>query len=125
MTIAISPAITARQFTRCVARCCACVTAKVVSKRHWRSYGNHPLPRARRVLAEPFRASPSWFLLIECDRCGKVTMLNEAHTTGRPISFRVREVHAALFRDITGVRTEMPKPAPRSYDRRPLAHRGF
>ena len=79
------------------------VTAKVVSKRHWRSYGNHPLPRARRVLAEPFRASPSWFLLIECDRCGKVTMLNEAHTTGRPTSFRVREVHAALFRDKTGV----------------------
>jgi hypothetical protein len=32
---------------------------------------------------EPFRAFPSWFLRIECDRCGKVSMLNEAHTTGR------------------------------------------
>ena len=30
---------------------------------------------------EPTRAFPSWFLRIECDRCGKVTMLNEAHMT--------------------------------------------
>ena len=34
-------------------------------------------------LDEPFRAFPSWFLRIECDRCGKATMLNEAHTGER------------------------------------------
>jgi hypothetical protein len=31
-------------------------------------------------MGEPFAAFPSWFLRIECDRCGKVTLLNEAHT---------------------------------------------
>jgi hypothetical protein len=51
--------------------------------RHWRSYGTDPLPTSAEALAEPFAAFPSWFLRIECDRCGKVSMLNEAHTTGR------------------------------------------
>jgi hypothetical protein len=31
------------------------------------------------ALGEPFDAFPSWFLRIECDRCGKVRMLNDAH----------------------------------------------
>ena len=26
---------------------------------------------------EPFSAFPSWFLRVECDRCGKVQMVNE------------------------------------------------
>jgi hypothetical protein len=30
-------------------------------------------------LLEPFSAFPSWFLRIECDRCGKVQMVNEVH----------------------------------------------
>jgi hypothetical protein len=50
---------------------------------HWRSDGDEPLPSGAEALDEPFRAFPSWFLRIECDRCGKVSMLNEAHTTGR------------------------------------------
>jgi hypothetical protein len=52
-------------------------------QRHWRSYGTEPLPTPAEAMNEPFRAFPSWFLRIECDRCGKVSMLNEAHTTGR------------------------------------------
>jgi hypothetical protein len=28
-------------------------------------------------MAEPFAAFPSWFLRVECDRCGKVRMVNE------------------------------------------------
>jgi hypothetical protein len=48
-------------------------------QRHWRSYGTDPLPTAAQALAEPFAAFPSWFLRIECDRCGKVVMHNEAH----------------------------------------------
>jgi hypothetical protein len=32
------------------------------------------------ALGQPFRAFPSWFLRIERERCGKATMLNEAHT---------------------------------------------
>jgi hypothetical protein len=49
--------------------------------RHWRSYGDVPLPTGWEALAEPFGAFPSWFLRIECDRCHKVQMLNEAHAT--------------------------------------------
>jgi hypothetical protein len=37
-------------------------------QRHWRSYGTDPLPSPAEALAEPFRAFPSWFLRIECDR---------------------------------------------------------
>jgi hypothetical protein len=32
-------------------------------------------------MQEPMRAFPSWFLRIECDSCGKITMLNEVHTS--------------------------------------------
>ena len=47
--------------------------------RHWSSYGNDPLPTPAEALDEPFSAFPSWFLRIECDRCDKVQMVNEAH----------------------------------------------
>jgi hypothetical protein len=40
---------------------------------------NRPLPTPQEAIQQPFRAFPSWFLRIECDRRGKVTMLNEAH----------------------------------------------
>jgi len=49
--------------------------------RHWRSYTDDPLPSPAEALAEPFGAFPSWFLRIECDRCGKVRMLHQAHVT--------------------------------------------
>jgi hypothetical protein len=50
-------------------------------ERYWRSYTDEPLPSPQEALAAPLRAFPSWFLRIECDRCGKVRMLNEAHVT--------------------------------------------
>jgi hypothetical protein len=59
------------------------MTPRPVPARHWRSYGTDLLPTPAEALDEPFRAFPSWFLRIECDRCGKVSMLNEAHTAGR------------------------------------------
>ena len=59
-------------------------------QRHWRSYGTEPLPPAQEALNQPFRAFPSWFLRIECDRCGKATMLNEAHTGQRRGSLPLR-----------------------------------
>jgi hypothetical protein len=52
-------------------------------QRHWRSYGTEALPTAAEALDEPMAAFPSWFLRIECDRCGKVTMLNEVHMKRR------------------------------------------
>jgi hypothetical protein len=30
------------------------------------------------ALGEPFSACPSWFLRVECDRCGKEQMVNQA-----------------------------------------------
>jgi hypothetical protein len=45
-------------------------------KRHWRSYGDDPLPTGREALDEPLAAFPSCFMRITCDRCGKDRMLN-------------------------------------------------
>jgi hypothetical protein len=38
------------------------VTARPVPARHWRSYGDDPLPSGAGALDEPFRAFPSWFM---------------------------------------------------------------
>jgi hypothetical protein len=49
--------------------------------RHWRSYGDEPLPTsAVAPLGEPFAAFPSWYLRVTCDRCNKVRIVNEVHT---------------------------------------------
>ena len=64
--------------------------------RHWRSYGTEPLPPANEALNQPFRAFPSWFLRIECDRCGKTTMLNEAHTGQRRATLELRTLIARM-----------------------------
>jgi hypothetical protein len=55
------------------------VTTRPVPRRHWLSYGTDPLPSGAEALDEPCSAFPSWFMRIECDRCGKVLMVNEAH----------------------------------------------
>jgi hypothetical protein len=52
---------------------------KAPAKRHWRAYGDDPLPTSEEALDEPFAAFPSWFLRIECDRCGDVQMGTQAH----------------------------------------------
>jgi hypothetical protein len=48
-------------------------------KRHWRSYGNDPLPTAEEALDQPLSAFPSWFLLMECAVCGRERYSNEMH----------------------------------------------
>jgi hypothetical protein len=55
------------------------MTRTPIPVRHWRAYGDYPLPTGIEARDEPFAAFPSWFLRIECDRCGKVQMINEAH----------------------------------------------
>jgi hypothetical protein len=55
------------------------MTTRLIPTRHWRSYGTDPLPTPAEALAEPFRAFPSWFMRVTCDRCGKDRMVNEAH----------------------------------------------
>jgi hypothetical protein len=64
------------------------MTARPVPKRHWRSYGDHPLPSGKEAMGEPLSAFPSWFLRIECDRCGKVQLVNEAHARWRDRTLR-------------------------------------
>jgi hypothetical protein len=47
--------------------------------RHWRSYGTDPLPTPEEALGEPLSAFPSWFLRMECARCGRERYANEVH----------------------------------------------
>jgi hypothetical protein len=56
--------------------------------RHWRSYGNDPLPTGTEALAEPFAAFPSWFLRVTCERCGQVRLFSEAHSAQRDMPIR-------------------------------------
>ena len=71
-----------------------------IPARHWRSYGNDPLPTGAEALDEPFAAFPSWFLRIECDRCGKTQMVNEAHSAQRALT--IREILARMRHDGCG-----------------------
>jgi hypothetical protein len=80
----------------------AIMTTRSVPRRHWRSYGNDPLPTAAEAMDEPLSAFPSWFLRIECDRCGKVQMVNEAHARWRDRS--LRDIIARMRHDGCGGR---------------------
>ena len=64
------------------------MTPGPVPQRHWRSYGTDPLPSAAEALDEPLAAFPSWYLRLECDRCGKDQMVNEVHVAQRAILIR-------------------------------------
>jgi hypothetical protein len=58
------------------------------------------LPTPAEALGEPFRAFPSWFLRITCDRCGKIQMVNETHT---PQGYMlIRDIIARLRHDGCG-----------------------
>ena len=65
-------------------------------QRHWRSYGTEQLSTAQEALDLPLRAFPGWFLRIECDRCGKTTMMNEAHTNERRGTMPLRVLIARM-----------------------------
>ena len=53
---------------------------------------------------EPFRAFPSWFLRIECDRCGKDRMLQEMHASDRQREMPIRVLLARARHDGCGGR---------------------
>jgi len=50
-----------------------------VPARHWRSYGDDPLPTPAEALAAPLSAFPSWFLRMECERCGQDRYIHQVH----------------------------------------------
>ena len=62
-----------------------------------------PLPSGAEALDEPFPAFPSWFLRIECDRCGKVQLINETHAT-RWRGHSLRDILARMRHDGCGGR---------------------
>jgi hypothetical protein len=74
-------------------------------ERHWRSYGTEPLPTPQEALQQPMRAFPSWFLRITCDRCGKDSMLNEAHMGEHRRGMVLRVLISRMRHDGCGGRT--------------------
>jgi hypothetical protein len=90
--------------------------------RRWRPYGNDPLPTPAEALDQPFSAFPSWFLRIECDRCGEVVMHNESHARFRrrllrDILARLRHTgcsgHAVRAELLTGIEGVSSRPVQR------------
>jgi len=72
------------------------MTARPIPTRHWRSYGTEPLPTGREALEEPFRAFPSWFMRITCDRCGQERM--RSHLASRNLATAaVKSVSVGLW----------------------------
>jgi hypothetical protein len=55
-------------------------------------------------MLQPIRAFPSWFLRVECERCGKVTMLNEAHATDRRRTMPINVLLSRMRHDGCGGR---------------------
>ena len=62
--------------------------ARPVPSRHWRCYGDHPLPSGPEALDEPLAAFPSWYLRIVCEPCGKERMVSEVHLSQRALPLR-------------------------------------
>ena len=55
-------------------------------------------------MGAPFRAFQSWFLRIECDRCGKIRMLDEAHACAALGRLLLRDLLARARHDGCGGR---------------------
>ena len=54
-------------------------SSRPTERRRWRSYGDYPLPTAAEALAAPLSAFPSWFIRMECSRCGRDRVINQVH----------------------------------------------
>ena len=75
-----------------------------VPRRHWRSYDPGPLPTPAEAMLETMSAFPSWFLRIECDRCGKTVMHNQVHMTERQRGILLRVLLSRMRHDGCGGR---------------------
>jgi hypothetical protein len=56
------------------------MTARRIPTRHWKSYGDDPLPSGADALHEPLNAFPSWFVRVTCERCGQERMFSQTHS---------------------------------------------
>src|SRR6185369_7704035 len=70
--------------------------------RYWRSYGDDPLPTPDEALAAPLSAFPSWFLRMECERCGAERYTNQVHMSAIWQDATVREVFLRLHHEGCG-----------------------
>ena len=70
--------------------------------RHWRTYGNYPLPTGAEAWTSRSPRSRRGSCAIECDRCGKVQMVNEVHFA-RP-NMPIRDILAKMRHDGCGGR---------------------
>jgi hypothetical protein len=55
------------------------------------------VPSAQKVLDQPLRAFPSWFLRVECERCGAMRTISERHG-----ALTIREILASMRHDGCG-----------------------
>jgi hypothetical protein len=56
-------------------------------------------PTPAEALDEPLSAFPSWFLRMECARCGAMRMISERHG-----ALTIREIIASIRHDLCGGR---------------------
>ena len=78
------------------------MTTRPIPKRHWRGHGDDPLPTGQEALNEPFRAFPSWFMRITCDRCGQERTFSE--TNAAQGGMLIRDIIAKMRHDGCGGR---------------------
>jgi hypothetical protein len=71
-----------------------------VFPRYWGS--SERLPTPAEALDQPLRAFPSWFLRVECERCGAMRMISETHTPQSALT--IREIIARMRHDGCGGR---------------------
>ena len=103
------------------------MTTRPIPARHWRSYGDDPLPTGREALGQPFRAFPSWFMRITCGHYGKGRMLNEAPTPQGDMLIRTiieRMRHDGCGGLLTGIEGRMAGRCADRADRQLKSERG-
>jgi hypothetical protein len=71
-------------------------------RRRWLSYGDDPLPTPAKALAAPLSAFPSWFLRMECERCGQERFVNQVHQRAIWQDATVAEVIARMHHEDAG-----------------------
>ena len=77
------------------------MTVRSIPRRHWRSYGDEPLPTGREALDEPLGAFPSWVLRAVCDRCSQECVFAETPAQGDSL---IRHLIARMRHDGCGGR---------------------
>ena len=83
---------------------CAEAAAMNPPARHWAILWQRAVADSPEAVDDPFAEFPSWFLRIECDRCGKVVMHNEVHMTDRQRAIVLRVLLSRMRHDGCGGR---------------------